>query len=468
MTKQERIAITRVFADLIKADGIIDEGEMNFYGQVLSRYGIQRPDETEACGLTLAHAIGILQTANSALKRQVLHDCRKLTLSDGSCDKTEALILLALHYCFSEELCETVSTISVPYQEATIEESHVIYVESTYDEDINHQIQKDFRSLNNEFKLTGFNLVYIPQIIYHYHSVSPELMNQVYAFLMPLCSENRIASIKQKLANLRTQDFVQEILCNKLGLESLRLTPPALLLSIGQNDVNNERYVNFLKMDIDGCNVHHEVCHTSDLLKEMITLYPGTNVSIIEDAKGQFLYKGFYKQLFDLYALPRHVQSRVTLQPLQEKIVLTDLDWEMKGLHRKEKALYALFLLESRQGGISFSAPTSSLRLVAYKRRMEQLKRKYAYLYECFGGEKEKAPDIELPEIRRPMLSRIKKEFIALGNKLHTPEQYVIQRGEHGIYNLGLPPELIWTFDCENATALPVWEAPFYRFYERL
>lgn len=40
MNKSERISITRILTDLIKADNIIDVGEMDMYAQMKSKYNI--------------------------------------------------------------------------------------------------------------------------------------------------------------------------------------------------------------------------------------------------------------------------------------------------------------------------------------------------------------------------------------------------------------------------------------------
>ena len=40
MTKEERISIVRVFVDLIKADAIIDEGEMLSFADIKKKYNM--------------------------------------------------------------------------------------------------------------------------------------------------------------------------------------------------------------------------------------------------------------------------------------------------------------------------------------------------------------------------------------------------------------------------------------------
>ena len=48
MKKEEKIAICRIFTDLIKADGIIDSGEMRQYAMLRDRYGLCKEEEIAA------------------------------------------------------------------------------------------------------------------------------------------------------------------------------------------------------------------------------------------------------------------------------------------------------------------------------------------------------------------------------------------------------------------------------------
>lgn len=46
-----------------------------------------------------------------------------------------------------------------------------------------------------------------------------------------------------------------------------------------------------------------------------------------------------------------------------------------------------------------------------YEKRMKAIMRKYQLIYSMFGGEKGKAPNIEIPEIRLPMISLLKNKY---------------------------------------------------------
>lgn len=56
MKKSERASIVRVLIDLIKADSVIDEGEMALYAKLKYDYNISREDEISASSMTLSDA----------------------------------------------------------------------------------------------------------------------------------------------------------------------------------------------------------------------------------------------------------------------------------------------------------------------------------------------------------------------------------------------------------------------------
>ena len=57
MKKSERASIVRVLIDLIKADSVIDEGEMALYAKLKHDYNISREDEISASSMTLSDAV---------------------------------------------------------------------------------------------------------------------------------------------------------------------------------------------------------------------------------------------------------------------------------------------------------------------------------------------------------------------------------------------------------------------------
>ena len=80
MARIHKTAIARIFADLINADRIIDKGEMEFWDDICSKYGITREIETEAQKMTFAQAVNVICAEEEedvlGLRRDLLGDCK--------------------------------------------------------------------------------------------------------------------------------------------------------------------------------------------------------------------------------------------------------------------------------------------------------------------------------------------------------------------------------------------------------
>lgn len=97
MLRDHKIAIARIFADLIKADRIIDTGEMECWERICAKYAIDKKIETEAQLVSFSDALeSICNSGVKGLREDLLGDCRSMTVSDGFCAHSEALIMITL------------------------------------------------------------------------------------------------------------------------------------------------------------------------------------------------------------------------------------------------------------------------------------------------------------------------------------------------------------------------------------
>ena len=358
MKKNERASLVRVLVDLIKADSVIDEGEMVLYAKLVNDYSISKEDEISASSMTLADAISTLSTLPIDVRESLMEVFSDMTVSDGFCAKQEAQLMLALIYCLQEEKSNMCDVYSVHEPDVLIEDNQVIYVESAYDKNINDDIRQNYRSIDKELRLAGFNFVYLPHIVSHYKTTETELFKQITNFLAPNIPTEEIPSLIDKLTSVTTAEYCNEQLCNKLGLAHLRDVTPSLLIKISSTHVGDLLYTNFLRVSIDD--------EVLPLVQEIIDIYcrmlssDTRYVTNNEEAFGQFLYHGFYKQLFDIYVIRQGVRSKIVLDPFKGTILLPELGREIQGLHRRDKALYALLLIESEFGGMDFSLPSTA------------------------------------------------------------------------------------------------------------
>lgn len=459
MKSNERIACIRIFSDLIMADTVIDVGEMQYFAELRSVLKFTRQDEIDASAMTLSEAVEIMREADAETRGELVRRCRELSLSDGFCARSEALLIMAVTKALDSFWGEVSHVYSFPKQMFNIPTSCIIYIEGQPTEYIDSIVERNYRALFSEFRLAGFEFIYIPHVVGHYRDAEPGLMDSIVGFVAPkLSEEGRHASV-EKLLKMTTAEFTKDILCNKLGMEALRGTTPALFLKTGISYVGDTVYSNYLKMDIEGDllkDVHNFLDEFTSMLSSDVVI-----MSNNKEHRNQFLYTGFYKLLMDTHLMRRHVRSRVFINPFKEEIFFPDIDTVLRGLHRREKALYLTLLVLSGEGGVNFSSPDGARQIAAWNKRMARVQELYCRIYGLFGGDSDKAPDLTQSDIRRPMLSLIKRHVGKLADQLHDVGDYMVSRDDAGNMAVHLSPDLVMVRDTATGemTPLALWAA---------
>lgn len=450
MLRKDKTAIVRIFYDLIKADSVIDEKELIYFSSMKKKYAIETEDEIAAQSMTFEEAITIIANTKYDLKKELFSDCKSMTISDGFCDRTEALLLIALYFVWNDKNEDKAQVISIQKKLMDIDPSQVIYIESEFDKNINQELIERYRHIICEFSVTGFHLIYIPEVIEHYKNTSDELFQQLVHFISPERNLIGLENLIKHIRNLSSTEFTKDVLCNKLKLERLRDVSPSFLIKIGDTSVNNSLTANYLQIIIDR-NVTDVVINFVDVFSSFLS---NNQISLNdkEDSNGQFIYQGFYKQLLDIYLLKHNIQSRLIIDFVHTQISLPDINRNLMNLHRKEKALYVLILLETPHGGICFNYPSSKVKLTSYDLKIKEIKKKYCFLYELFGGDNHMVPNIELPEIRRPMISGIRRTWSALESELYHVSDYNINKDDYGFFKVNINYNLLFFRDFKNTT----------------
>lgn len=468
----ERAAIARVLIDLIKADKVIDSREMDLYRDLKVKFGISRNDEIAAYAISLSQAVNILKDMETGIVSDLLGTFEDMTFSDGFCAREEALLMLMLKFCLApgEPECDVISTL---IEESWFDERQVLYVESHHAKDVNFAISSNYRAIARELKLCGLDFVYLPQILHHYITTPRELLNEVVALLSPSLSESAIAGLLMKIKLFKTDTFCIEQLHHKLGFKELADTPPALLFRISHSKVGNQILTNFLRLELSA-----DVLPTVQNLVDTFLTYNGSDrivVSHKKDEKGRFLYNGFYRQVFEILLLQKAVMCHLEIDFVHGSLSFPEIDVTLSGLHRKEKALYTLFVFEAclsglrnegggtqLSGGINFTPPESARLLQKFNRRMKLLQRKYAKIYAAFGGEEKSAPDITKAEIRLPMISGIRRSINKQSEKIYDAQRFMVTRDKNGFYGISANPDMFLYKDFHNPEGESFIDSPLF------
>ena len=465
MLKGHKVAIARIFADLIKADRIVDTGEMECWRNICNKYAIDKDVRIEAREVSFADALNVICNSGvQGLKEDLLGDCRSMTVSDGFCAHSEALLMIALSTMLESEQPFRGEVISIPRASFNIDIATALYIENEYDPETNEAIKVHYRSIFKEFQLAGFHFVYIPKIIDHYRNTDSVLFKDILSFLSPSMSETGLDNTYKSLMKMTTGVFCKDLLCNKCGITELRNTMPSLLIKIGNSFVGEAQYANYLKIDVDediATTVQTFVDRFSEMLSSDVFV-----VNTSEERDNQFHFHGFYKQLLDIFLVRRNIRSTIQLNPYKEEIIFPDIDSKAMGLHRRERALYALLLCQGSDG-INFSAPKSADALERYNRRMKRIQQRYSAIYEMFGGEKETAPDLSIPEIRRPIFSCLKRSLKNL-QALYNPEDYNITKSGDGAFSVNVEPELVYVCQLNSDEPVPLHESEMFRKWSKI
>lgn len=437
MKQTERASIIRILSDLIKADAIIDTREIEFLYSIKLKYSIKKEDEILGASYTLSDALSVLSNSSDSLKQDLLQDLIETSLSDNFCAREEALLMIATKMCLSTTE-HSAQIISMNTSNIYIEPTQILYVESEFDNDINWELNESYREIKAEMRLAGFDFVYLPKIAEHYRSISTSELLRITEFLYPKASHERLQTVTKQLQNLSTSEFCKDQLSGKLGVREFASIAPSLMIKIGDSLVNDKKIANFLIVELDK-NILKTVRNIVDQFSQY---YHTLSLNRLKEEKGRFIYTGFYKQIFDLYMLRKGVKSSVVIDVYRGQIRFPEADVQIEKLHRREKALYALFLLESASGGINFVKPETPRQFTKYKKRMDAVQTKYQLIYKKFGGEPENAPDISVSEIRLPMLALIKKQLKPFEEVLFHVDDYMVQRNMFGNYCVNIHPSL--------------------------
>ena len=461
MQKGERIAIARIFDDLIKADRIVDTGEMEHWKKMCLKYEINKEEKIAARDISFADALHtICNSTEEDLRAGLLADCRAMTVSDGFCAHPEALLMIALTILLDPDRDLTGDVISTPRANFNIDTATALYIENEYDAGINEAINIHYRSIFKELQLAGIHFIYIPKIIDHYKNTDKALFKDILSFLAPSMDDRKLSEAFRSLTGMTTGMFCKDLLCNKCGITELRDTYPSLLIKIGNSYVGEAQYANYLKIETDE-GILDAVRDLADRVSDMQSSDTFV-INTSEERNNQFHFHGFYKQLLDIYLVPRNERSEIHIYPYGKGLIeFPGINSQATGLNLRERVLYALFLCQGSEG-CCFTPPHTAAGLKKFNRKMELIRRRYAALYGMFGGKNDKVPDLSVPETRRPIFSCVKKSISRLKG-LYNPEDYTITKGTDGTFSVHVEPELIFVHERGEKNPVPLMESEMYR-----
>lgn len=390
----------RFVLEMLKADKVVDEQEVDMLNKLCDKRGLERKHLAEAQALKLSEAYKHIAESCATDKKHLINDLDGMSIIDNSRSREEALLLLAVKMCLEEG--DRFSIVSVPSGAVDFAQSQVVFLESGFDKRVNRVVNARGRELSNALRVAGFEFIHIPAIAEHYQSAGSEFLKTMVSYMSPTLSDGEIDNVIEMLRTMTTNYFKTEILESRLGFD-FPVSKPSLLIKLGRSAVNGVRHSDFLQMKVTQ-NIVEEVNALVDVFDECGNHGP-LQIKNVKDEKGTFIYDGFYKTIFDMVTYRRGSRSRIVINPLVKtgKLVIVSGGKQVAlELGLGEAALYVYLLCESLlpadDGGANFHN--------LGKQRGTKIMARYSAIYEKFR--QRKAPDITSYKTRNPMISRIK------------------------------------------------------------
>ena len=449
LDRHQKIALARIVSDLIEADFIVDEGEMDFYEKTISKegYNISQAMLSEAKKMDYATAVGVLKAADGETRSAIVQTLKDMALSDGSCAQLEAIQIFALE----QALDYGARLFSIPAGEAGIDNLKAIYIENQDNTRTDRKIKNDYARIRNDFAMVGMEFVFIPQVVEDYRRMKPSYLEKVVKYMIPMVSDEKIVRICSELCEMTTSKFCRNLLYKKLGIQ-LADVGPSLLIKINESDVvdkygaddaERRSFANFLLIELSENNLTQNVGRLVERYRAMV------DEEIVVHNKlesSKFKYFGFHRSLFDLIAFGKSKEEYrlvFNFKDGRREVLFVAVDDERKTiplkLNPQETALYFLVARKSLEGGgLDWrSLPTGS---AEQKRSLEEYNSVYRQI--SHGRESMDYKD-------RAQIYHIKKRIESL-SELANADMFIpchIKEGRMSFYRIGAQKEYIQFVD---------------------
>ena len=442
MDRQQKIAFARIISDLIEADFIVEQGEMEYFEEIISRnrLNIKKTMLSEAKRLTLAKAIKTLKELDRDDMEEAIDLLKGLSLSDGTCVPLEAIQILSI----IQSLKSGAEVLSVKSGDLQIENMTVVYIENEKDTSVNDFIENNYREINNEFALAGFRFVHIPHVARDFDSMDRDYLKKVVSYMIPSASEDRVEKICGDLCGISTSQFCRDLLYKKIGINLLGANP-SLLFKINDSSIvaqhsndDSQRitYSNFLLIEL-GDDILKTIRDLVDTYSSMV------NCAIAIESQPQkrkFLYYGFHRSLFDLISYGKEMKEYrlvIDLSQRDNPVLFESVDGndilQIK-LSAQEYALYALIVEESLSGkGLEWREQIDKVEKRA-------ILKKYNAIYAKTGKGKS-AKDYKDRTQAHHIRERVKALDNVANKDMFIPENY--KDGEESVYRILASPEYV-------------------------
>ncbi len=367
-----RVALARIVSDLVKADRVIDDDEIDNYNAMFG-LDMSRQLFLNAQSYTLAEALKLMaqpidQESDPLYKKKRNEETRgkrakaaieavtQISNCDGVCDPSEAILLTAIKYFLIENANGKYDVQSYMLEDFFVAKRFVIFIE-TYPTAASEKVEENFNILSQLFASVGLQFVYIPKLAKLYASKDIDTFKNMTMYFFPTITENVVEEIYKIISTMTTKVFVEEYLCKKMHMNLRGNRKPSFLIMLGNSDVvvkdakgelSMRRYADFLNIALSSAG--DDVLSVADKFVTDFNQYVSySQYFSFNPSNERLLYQGAYKLFFNLVALPAKVKTQRTLNlsPQNHKIFINDTCFSIP---LSKLAVYALVLHASALG----------------------------------------------------------------------------------------------------------------------
>lgn len=433
---QKKAAIARLLSDFIKADNIIEKGEIDFLSELSDEFKIKIEDKQDAENMQFTEAIEVLSELKPIERKEILDGLRRLTVADGKCVGQEALLMLAVEYCLSGEKShrQRVSLLRSDSLEVGYGRAKMIYVETEWNQELNDEIQNNLRNINNELNMIGMDFIYVPQVKDDFAKMNESYLKNVISYLSPKVTNEKREAIYHSLCGITTERFCRDLLAGKLGMKELYGVKPSLLITLGDSSmpetqedgsVWHKMYTQYMCIALE-----HDVMTTIRKFADDYKAYvESLATSTVAPNANRIMYYGFHRLLLDLHLYSGKKQDCTLLIDMANgKVKFRELDDEIE-LTRKIKAIYLTALQQT------LCMPSKSMK------DNEAALKAFRKIYSELGSDK--ADEATCRDDLTVALSKVRKELSENHAMVQNIEAFMPARAKSSV-SVNVDADMVW------------------------
>ena len=421
------VALMLVITRVIKADSRIDAEEIRQLSLLEQQYGFDRTLMPEASRLTLSAAVAQLRTLELPLREQIMKSLTTLASSDRILERHEAMLLLSLRYCLlgNDDLqCDIISCHSA-HRGGDLG-TYILYYESEKNVANHQQLDEQAELIGLMLQQNGLQLFHVEQIVKSLCEQDEAIIRKMLGYLSPTLNDAQVDNLYQRVSQMDTKTFCQQILVRSMELNELRALPPSLLINLGTTD--------FLRIQISQPPLTHIRQFLNDF--NLLASPHASNFQPHEHDhdKGHFCYYSYYRDFFNLLVQAEPIESRVVLWPNKSEFEFPDAGRTLR-LNQQEASLYTLILVYT----YNYNKQGLPLSYTAAQRQIEALYRSIYCRKKFIETE-----DVIFPDNLAPIRAKIEKKMRDQLADLENIEDF-IPRNENreGFYRIAAPSEMV-------------------------